>query len=35
MHSACEISKNRMLIFGGLYENNLRFNDVYLLTINA
>ena len=30
-HSACEISKGQMLIFGGLYESNKRFNDTYIL----
>jgi dynein heavy chain len=32
-HSACEIQKGQMLIFGGLYESNKRFNDTYILKV--
>ena len=31
-HSAVAIDKNKMVIFGGLFTSNLRFNDVYILT---
>lgn len=34
LHSACEISKNRMLVFGGLYENSVWLNDIFILTVN-
>lgn len=33
-HSACEIGKGEMLIFGGLYASNKRFNDTYILKVN-
>ena len=33
-HSACEISKGEMLIFGGYHTSNRRFNDSYILKTN-
>lgn len=32
-HSACDIGGNQMMIFGGLYSSNQRFNDTYILKI--
>jgi dynein heavy chain len=30
-HSACEINKGQLMIFGGYYSNTKRFNDTYIL----
>jgi len=30
-HAACAISLDKMLIFGGSFTSNLRFNDTYIL----
>ena len=30
-HSACAIGPDRMLIFGGYYSSNQRFNDTFIL----
>jgi len=32
-HTACSIGDNEMLVFGGLYSSNQRFNDTYILKI--
>jgi len=34
-HSACEIGKNKMLIFGGFFTSKQRFNDVYILNLKT
>lgn len=34
-HSAVEISKNQMLVFGGMYNSKLKFNDTYILKIST
>lgn len=30
-HTACAIGLDKMLVFGGYYTSNLRFNDTYML----
>jgi len=30
-HSACKIGEDRMLVFGGYYTSNTRFNDTFIL----
>jgi hypothetical protein len=32
-HTAVDIGENQMLVFGGLFSSNQRFNDTYILKI--
>lgn len=34
-HATCAISADKMLVFGGSYTSNLRFNDTYILKTNS
>lgn len=33
-HAACAVGNDKLLIFGGFYTSNLRFNDTYILRTN-